>query len=124
MRVLRKILPGILILAALYGALLFGERLTTQELTRVAQPETQETLCLMWQPRLLRGGGVCSLHLLNSQGKVVDTSSLGILDAGFNALQQFGQLGFEGRNITVSNLRTGELVRRYVVRDGRLLPPE
>lgn len=124
MRVLRKILPGILLLALLYGAFLFVEHLTAQELTRVSHPQTQETVCLMWKPRLLRGGGVCDLNLLNAQGKVVDTARLGILNAGFDALQQFGQLGFEGQSISVANLQTGELVRRFVVRNGRLTPPE
>ena len=122
MRVLKKILPGLLILAVLYGALLFVERLTTQELTRVSDPSTRETVCLMWRSRLLSGDGVCYLNLLNAQGKVVDTARLGILKAGFDALQQFGQLGFEGKDITVTNLQTGELVQHFVVRDGHLSP--
>jgi len=121
MRVLRKILPAILVLILLYGALLFAERLTRQELTRVAAP-TQETVSLMWQPRLLRGDGICSLNLLNAQDKVVDSVRLGILGAGFDALQQFGQLGFDGQNVTVTNLRTGEVMRRFEIRDGRLNP--
>lgn len=124
MRVLRKILPVILILALLYGALFLVERLSTQELTRASPPSAQEAVCLIWQPRLLRGGGICSLHLLDSRGKVVDTARLGILDAGFDALQQFGQLGFQGQDITVANLQTGEVVRRFVVRAGRLSPPD
>lgn len=124
MRVLRKILPGILILILLYGALLFAERLTTQELTRVSHPTTQEAVCLMWQPRLLRGDGICYLNLLNSQDKVVDTVRLGILNAGFDALQQFGQLGFQEQEVTVTNRQTGEVVRRFFVRDGRLSPTD
>ena len=124
MRVLRKFLQGLLILALLYGALLLIERMITQELTRASHPPTQEAVCLMWKPRLLRGDGVCSLDLLNSQGKVVDSVRLGVLDAGFDALQQFGQLGFQGPDVTVSNLRTSELANRFVVRDGRLIPPD
>lgn len=124
MRVLRKILPGILILILLYGALLFAERLTTQELTRVSHPTTQEAVCLMWQPRLLRGDGICYLNLLNSQDKVVDTVRLGILNAGFDALQQFGQLGFQEQEVTVTNRQTGEVVRRFFIRDGRLSPTD
>lgn len=108
----------------LYGALLLAERMTTQELARVSQPATHETAALMWKPRLLRGDGFCEVALLDSRGKVVDTARLGLFDAAFNVLQQCGQLGFEGRNITVANLHTGELVRRFVVRDGRLSPPE
>ena len=124
MRVLRKILPGILILILLYGALLFAERLTMQELTRVSHPTTQETVSLMWQPRLLRGDGICYLNLLNSRDKVVDTVRLGILHAGFDALQQFGQLGFQEQEVTVTNRQTGEVVRRFIVRDGRLSPAD
>ncbi len=124
MRVLRTILFGALILALLYGALLFAERLTTQELTRVAHPPTGEAVCLMWKPRFLTGGGLCFLDLQNSEGKVLDSATLGTLDAAFNGLQQFGQLGFQGKEITVSNLQTGELVRRYEVREGRLVPQE
>lgn len=121
MRVLQKILPAILVLILLYGALLFAERLTRQELTRVSAP-MQETVSLMWQPRLLRGDGICSLSLLNAQDKVLDTVRLGILGAGFDALQQFGQLGVDGQNVTVTNLRTGEVMGRFEIRDGRLNP--
>lgn len=123
MPILRKIPPLLLTLALLLGAVFLGERLVTQELTRVSDSSTGEAVCLMWQPRFLRSG-VASLHLLNAEGKVVDTARLGTLDTGFNALQQFGQLGFEGRNITVANLRTGELLKTFVVRDGRLRPRE
>jgi hypothetical protein len=124
MRILRKFLTVILILALLYGALLLMERLTMQELTRVSDPSTPEAVCLMWQPRFLRGGGVCSLHLLDARGNVVDTASLGTLKTGLDALQQFGQLGFQEGNITVAHLQTGEVVRRFVVREGRLSAPE
>jgi len=121
MRALLNILLVLLIAALLYGAFLFAERLTRQELTRVANPSTQETVCLMWQPRLFRSDGVCSLDLLNAQGKAVDTVRLGILDTGFNALQQFGQIGFQGEEITVTNTRTGEPVQRFVARAGHLI---
>ncbi len=124
MRVLRKILPVILILVLLYGGVLFVERMTTQELTSVSNSSTQETASLMWKPRLLRGDGVCYVSLLNSQGKAVDRASLGTLDSAFNALQRFGQLGFEGPDITVTDRRTGELVQRFVVHDGRLSQPK
>jgi hypothetical protein len=120
MRILRKVLPGVLILALLYGLLLLVERLTTQELTRATEPQTQESICLIWKPRFLRGDGVCSLDLLDARGKAVDTVGLGTLDTAFNALQQYGQLVFQGQEVTVSQLRTGELVRRFVVQDGRL----
>ncbi|MFZ4681898.1 MAG: hypothetical protein ACOYMS_05320 [Terrimicrobiaceae bacterium] len=120
MRVLPKILPGILLLAALFGALLLVERLTTQELTRLSDPETQQTVCLIWKPRLLRGDGLCVLELLNAQSQVTDSVKLGILDTAFNALQQFGGLGFHGDEITVTNLRTGDLVQRFKVRNHNL----
>lgn len=123
MQILRKILWGLLFLALLYGALLVAERVTTQELTHVTNESSQETLCLMWQPRLLRGDGRCYLSLVDAQGKVTDTAELAILSAGLEALQQFGQLGFQGRDITVTNMKTGELVRRLVVDDGRLNEP-
>lgn len=123
MPVLRKLFPALLILALLYGAVLLGERLTRQELTRVADSSTGEAACLMWQPRFLRSG-VCSLDLQNARGKVLDTAALGTLPAGFEALQQFGQLGFADRRITVASLKTGELRQSFTVRDGRLVPPE
>jgi len=119
-----KIFLGVLLLAAVYGGLLFVERLTTQELTRVPHPTTQEVVCLIWKPRLLQGGGVCYVDLLNAEGKVLDTAKLGALDASFEALQQYGQLEFQGQEITVKNLRTGELVQRFMVRDGRLSRPD
>ncbi len=124
MRVLPKILPGLLLLAALYGALLLVERLTKQELTRNSDPETQQTLCLIWKPRLLRGDGLCVLELVNAQSQVIDSVKLGILDTAFNALQQFGGLGIHGQDVTVANLRTGDLVQRFIVRDGHLRPPD
>ena len=120
MRILRKISLAVLILALLYGALLLVERMTTQELTRASEPQTQEIVCLMWRPRLMRGDGVCSVDLLDAGGKVADTARLGTLDTAFNALQQYGQLAFQGQEITVSHLKTGELARRFEVRDGRL----
>lgn len=122
MRILQNILLGVLVLVLLYGGFLLVERLTRQELARVSNSSTQEAACLMWQPRLLKGDGVCSLELLNSQGKVVDSVRLGTLKAGFDGLQQYGQLSFEGQNITVASLRTGELVQRFVVLNGRLSP--
>jgi hypothetical protein len=124
MRILRKILLGLLILALLYGALRFVEHLTEQELTRVSDEATQESASLMWSPRLLKGDGICSLDLLDAEGHVLDTARLGILNAGFDALQQFGQLGFHDQEITVADRRTGELARRFVVRDGRLSPQD
>lgn len=123
MRILPKILIGVLILAVLYGVLFLAERLTTQELTRIAHPTSQEAVCLMWRPRLLKGDGVCEVDLLNAQGKVVDTARLGTLDTAFNALQQYGQLSIQEQELTVANLRTGDLARRFVIRDGRLNPP-
>lgn len=120
MPILRKSLLFILIAVLLYGVLLLGERLTRQELTRVAHASNGEAVCLLWQPRFLRGGGVCSLQLLNARGEVVDAAPLGTLKTGFDALQQFGQLGYQEGDVTVANLQTGELVRRFVVRDGRL----
>lgn len=122
--VLKKLLPILLIVTLLYGALLLVERLTTQELTRASHPSTQETLCLMWQPRFLRGDGVCSLTVLNSQGQESDTVRLGTLPAALEALQHYGQLGFQGQDATVSNLQTGTLVRRFILHDGRLHAPD
>lgn len=124
MKAVKKILWGVLILAVLYGVVLLIERMTTQELTRISHAQTGETVCLMWQPRLLGGGGECYLDLLNAQGKVVDSSAIRILDTGFNALQQFGQLDFQEQTLSVSNLQTGELVQRYELRGGRLIKAE
>ena len=120
MRILRKILLGILILALLYGAVLFVERMAMQELTRVSDSATQESVALMWKPRMLKGDGLCSLYLLDAQEDVVDTARLGFRDSGFDALQQFGQLKFREREVTVANRQTGELAQRFVVRDGHL----
>ena len=106
--------------AVLYGVVLLIERMTTQELTRVSHPQTSEIVCLMWQPRLLGGNGVVYLDLLNAQGKKTDSAPLRVLDTGFNALQQFGQLAFEDQILTVSNLKTGDVVQRFVLKDGRL----
>lgn len=122
MRILRKVLIGILILVLLYCALLLVERMTSQELTRVTDAATKESACLMWKPRLLRGDGVCSLALVNAGDEVVDTARLGTLNKGFDALQEFGQLRFQEKTITVANRQTGEVVRRFAVRDGRLSP--
>lgn len=121
MRVFRKLLSAVLLLALLYGAILLGERLTRQELTRVSEASTGESACLMWQPRFLRDG-VASLHLQNAGGKVLDTAKLGTLPTGFEALQHFGQLGFADRRITVASLKTGELRQSFAVRDDRLVP--
>lgn len=120
MPILRKSLLAILFLSLLYGAVLLVERLTTQELTRVSDASTQTSVCLMWKPRILKGDGICSLHLLDPQEDVVDEARLGILDAGFEALQQFGQLRIEGQEITVADQQTGEVAQRFMVHDGRL----
>ena len=120
MPLLRKALLLVLILVLLYGGVLVVERLTTQELTSVTHPSSKEKASLMWNPRLLRGDGICSISLRNAQGQVVDSAVVGSLDTAFNALQQYGQLGFQGDEITVSNLRSGELLYRYGVRDGHL----
>jgi len=120
MPILRKALLAALILALLYGGVLVVERLTTQELTSASHATSQETVFLMWNPRLLRGDGVCSVSLRNAQGQVIDSATIGTLDTAFNALQQYGQLGFQGEEITVSNIRSGELLHRFVIRDGRL----
>lgn len=68
---MRIVFWGLLVVALLYGALLGAERLTTQELTRVSHPPTEEAVCLIWKPRFLRGDGICSLDSLNAQGQVV-----------------------------------------------------
>lgn len=120
MPILRKILIAVVILALLYGGVLVVERLTTQELTSVSHPSSQKTAALIWHPRLLRGDGVCSISLRNAQGQVVDSATIGTLDTAFNALQQYGQLGFQGEEITVSNLRSGELLHRFVISNSHL----
>lgn len=124
MQVWRNVLIGLVAVALLCGVFLFAERLTVQELTRVENSGTQEALCLMWKPRLLRGDGFCDLDLVSAQGKVLDTARLGKLDTGINALQQYGQLEFQGDAVKVMNTRTGELMQRFTVRDSRLVRAE
>ncbi|CAN5560550.1 hypothetical protein BH09VER1_BH09VER1_38760 [soil metagenome] len=124
MKATKMILWALLAFALLYGGLLAGERLTRQELTHITNSESGESVRLMWQPKLLRGNGVCYLNLLNAQGKVIDTTRLRVLANGFDALQQCGQVEFKGPDIFVSNLRTGETVQHYVVREGRLSAPD
>lgn len=119
MKFLRLALWGILVIALGFGILLFVQRLTVQELTRATHPSTQEAICLMWKPRLFQGNGACDLELQNSRGKVVDSIRLGTVDAGFEALQQFGQIEFQGEEVLVSSRRSGETVRRLAVRGGR-----
>lgn len=121
MRVLKKIILFILILALLYGALLFVEKLTSQELTRVTNPATEEAVCLMWKPQLLKGNGVCFLDLLNAQGKRIDTVELGTLDVAFNALQEFGQLRFQDQDITVASRENSNISQRFIIQDNRLI---
>lgn len=120
MRVLQKILSGVLVLALLYGGLFLVERFTTQELTRVINGSTQEVAALIWKPRFLRGDGRCYLSVLNAEGGVIATAELGTQGAALDALQQLGQLGFDGEEITVANLQTGAIFRRFVLREGRL----
>ncbi len=120
MRILNKILLGLLVLALLYGAVLLVEMLTTQELKRVSNGQTNEAASLMWKPHLLSGNGVCYLNLLNAKGKVVDTAKLKVLSNGFDALEQCGGIDFQVQAITVGNLKTGELVQKFTVRGGRL----
>ena len=124
MPVLRKILLGLLLLGVLYCAVLVAELLTTQELTRTTQTQTQEAACLMWKPRFLFGDGLCYLDVLDARGQVITTVNLSHLDTAFNALQQNGQLRFEGETITVENLRTGDRVKRFTLRDGHLQPQD
>jgi hypothetical protein len=124
MRVLRKVLPVLVVLAVLYGIFGIVERLTVQELTRATEAATQESICLMWKPRLLRGDGRCYLDLQNAQGQVIDTAQLGFLSAGFDALQQFGNLSFQDQSVTVGSRQNSESVRRFLVREGRLEPAE
>lgn len=121
---MKKVLWGILVLALLYGVLLLGEMLTTQELKRVSNEQTNEAASLMWKPHFLSGNGVCYLNLLNAKGKTVDTARLKVLSNGFDALEQCGGIDFQGQAITVGNLKTGELFHRFLVRDGRLVSPD
>jgi hypothetical protein len=120
MPVLRKILPILLVAVILYAGLLVVERMSTQELTRASDPATQQAVALIWKPQFLKGRGLCTIDLIDSAGKVTDTASLPPLDSAFNALQQYGQLSFQGENITVSNQQSGEVVHRFVIKDGRL----
>lgn len=122
MSVARKILWSVLIIALGYGVLLLAERLTVQELTRVSRPESQESVCLIWKPRLLQKQGACDLELRDGRDKVLDSVRLGTFESGFEALQQLGQLGFEKEDVLVTSLRSGELVRRLTIRDGRFQP--
>lgn len=124
MGVLRKVLLGVVVLALLYGGLLAVQGLMVQELKRFERPGTSEAVRLMWRPRLLKGDGVCSLDLVDAQGKVLDTAVLGTLDTGFNALQGYGQVDFDGDAVTVRNLQTGAVVRRLTLRDGRFAAEE
>jgi hypothetical protein len=122
MRILNKVLLGLLVLALLYGVLLLGEMMTTQELKRATNVQTQEAACLMWKPHFLSGNGVCYLNLLNAQGKTVDTAKLMVLTNGFDALEQCGGLDFQGQAISVGNLKTGEIIQRFAVRNSHLNP--
>lgn len=124
MPLLRKILVVVLSVLVLYGALLGVERLTTQELTRVAHPSAPQAVCLMWKPQFLRGNGIVYLDLRDGGDKLLATGRVAVVDRAFNALQQFGQLGFDGADITVTNLQTGEPVRRFAVREGRIVAVE
>ena len=124
MPVLRKILPILVFAAILYAVLLMVERMSIQELTRASDPAIQRAVALIWRPQFLKGGGLCTLDLLDSTGKITDTAGLPPLDSAFNALQQYGQLSFQGENITVCNQQSGEVVRRFVIRDGHLAKPE
>lgn len=110
-----------MILALLYGALLFVEKLTSQELTRVTNPATEEAVCLMWKPQLLKGNGICSLDLMNAQGQRIDTVELGTLDVAFNALQEFGQLRFQDQDITVASRENSNISKRFIIQDNRLI---
>ncbi len=121
MRVLRKIVTGLLILLLAYGGVLLVERLITQELTRVSDQSSGESVGLIWRPRLLRGDGVCSLKLVNATDEFRDSAELGSLSSGLDALQTYGQMTFEGRDVVVADRRTGEVARRFEVRDGRLV---
>ncbi len=122
MPILRKILTGLLILLLAYGAVQLAEWLMTQELTRASSEATGESVGLIWTPRLLRGDGICSLDLMGADDQVLDQARLGIRGSAFDALQEFGQLGFQGTEIRVKKRQTGEVVARYGVREGSLIP--
>jgi len=117
-----KILAALVLAALLYAGLRLAEHMSKQELTRATRPDAPETICLMWQPHLLRGNGLCYLDLRNAQDKITSTAPLGTLDSGFNALQQFGQLDFQGATLTVSSRQTGQASHRFTVQDGKLVP--
>lgn len=117
---LRKLLPILVVAIVLFAGLLLVERMSTQELTRASDPATQRAVALVWKPRFLKGDGLCTIQLLDSAGKVTDTAGLPPLDSAFNALRQYGQLSLQGENITVSNQQSGEVVQRFVIRNGRL----
>lgn len=122
MRVFVKVLLGVLVALAIYGGFHLAERAATQELTRIAHPTTKESACLMWRPRFYRGGGLVYVSILDTQERTTDTAELGTVGAGLEALQQFGQMSFQEEELTVANMQTGAVVRRFVVRDGRLSP--
>ncbi len=121
---MRNILPILLIIALLCGMFFLVQRLARQELTRVTEASTQQSACLMWQPRFLRGDGICALEIQDAQGAVVDTVTIGTVGSGFDALQKFGNIDFQGDQVTVMSRTTGESVRRFQLRDGRLNPTE
>lgn len=95
----------------------------TQEITRASNDGSGESICLIWTPRLLRGDGICSLDLVAADDTVLDRAPLGTRGAAFDALQEFGQLSFDGSDVAVKKLQTGEVVARYEVREGRLTSP-
>ncbi len=121
MQILRKILTGLVIALLAYGAVRLVERLMTQEITRASSAATGESVCLIWTLRLLRGDGMCSLDLVDANDDVLDHAPLGVRGAAFAALQEFGQLSFEGSDVAVKKRQTGEVVARYDVREGRLV---
>ena len=120
MRVFVKILLGVVVAAMIYSGVLLTERMATQELTRATHPSSQEVVCVMWRPRFLQGDGVCFLELRDANDEVVDSAELGTLSAAFEALQQYGQLGFQSEELLVTNQRTGQIEHRFVVREERL----
>ncbi len=117
-----KIISLLLLAALLYAGLLFAQRMSTQELTRATLPGAPDAVCLMWKPRFLRGDGLCYLDLRNAQDKITSTAPLGTLDTAFDALQQFGQLDFQGATLTVSSRQTGQASHRFTLQDGKLVP--